>query len=225
MQVFILTQEILDSSTLVHSLARQNIKSIVLSHESLAKYTYLDADAILFHETLQNVEWNGLLSTLLHISKKIPLLFLGYKDPLLFKVLSSKKLLEQSIFLDAAIPFSQLPLLIREIIQKAAPKEDITIGSITLDRLNRTVLLEDDKVELSKKEFFLFELFLINHGRIISRDYIIDYVWDKRRYVAQNTIDVHISRLRKKMAPYPSRPTIRTVPSLGYTLDLATSSP
>ena len=129
-------------------------------------------------------------------------------------------LLKQSIFLDQSIQLSQLPLLIREIVQKTSPQRDISFGQMTLDRMTRKVSYADQSIELSRKEFYLLELFLLNSGRIISRDYIIDYVWDKRDYVAQNTIDVYISRLRKKLTPITPKPLIRTIPCLGYQLDL-----
>ena len=69
------------------------------------------------------------------------------------------------------------------------------------------------------KEFFLFELLSKNQGHIISRERIIDYVWDKHHYVAPNTIDVYVSRLRKKLRTLKKHWNISTIPCLGYSLE------
>ncbi len=61
---------------------------------------------------------------------------------------------------------------------------------------------------------------MLNVGQVTTRDNIAEYVWDKRNFVAQNTIDVYISRLRRKLQIKSGRSLIETVPCLGYKLVL-----
>jgi hypothetical protein len=220
MHILIITPQLLQGATLSNTLRRHNVTSLHLSPLTLSYHEHIDADGLVFPHTLTKEQWNLVLPFLSNLSTHIPLIFLTVSDRHFFQHRPLDRFLSQSIFLDTAIPLSQIPFLIREIVQKSTPHKDLQIGQISLDRMTRTLHFKNKAIELSKKEFFLFELFLLNTGRIISRDYIIDYVWDKRDYVSQNTIDVYISRLRKKISPYSPKPLIRTVPCLGYQLDL-----
>jgi len=210
----------MQGSTLSCALKRHNFTSLVVSPLSLSYDAHFEADALLFPHPLIKEQWELLTKFLKNINTNIPLILFNQSEKIFFKEKPLSKLLRQSIFLDESILLSQMPVFIREIIQKSSPPQEVRIGQIILNRTSRCVKFEDQSVELSRKEFYLLELFLLNNGRIISRDYIIDYVWDRRDYVAQNTIDVYVSRLRKKIAPFSSKPIIRTIPCLGYQLDI-----
>ncbi|MFA4814513.1 MAG: winged helix-turn-helix domain-containing protein [Candidatus Gracilibacteria bacterium] len=220
MHTLIVTPHLMQGSTLSCALKRHNFTSLVVSPLSLSYDAHFEADALLFPHPLIKEQWELLTKFLKNINTNIPLILFNQSEKIFFKEKPLSKLLRQSIFLDESILLSQMPVFIREIIQKSSPPQEVRIGQIILNRTSRCVKFEDQSVELSRKEFYLLELFLLNNGRIISRDYIIDYVWDRRDYVAQNTIDVYVSRLRKKIAPFSSKPIIRTIPCLGYQLDI-----
>ncbi|MBT4937388.1 helix-turn-helix domain-containing protein, partial [Candidatus Peregrinibacteria bacterium] len=76
----------------------------------------------------------------------------------------------------------------------------------------------NQSVQLTRKEFYLMKLFMQNVGRVLSHEKIIDCVWDRREYVARNTIEVYISRLRKKIKCENQTSSIKTIPCLGYKL-------
>lgn len=220
MHILIVTPHLMQGSTLSFALKRHNFTTLIVSPLSLSYSNYVEADGIVFPHPLIKEQWNLLEDFFRSISKAVPLIFLQRSERRNMTEKRFEPLLKQSIFLDPSIELSQLPFFIREIVQKCSPQRDVKIGQLTLDRTARKVSHGKQSINLSRKEFFLLELFLLNSGRIISRDYIIDYVWDKRDYVAQNTIDVYISHLRKKLTPITSKPLIRTIPCLGYQLDL-----
>ncbi len=220
MHILIVTPHLMQGSTLSFALKRHNFTTLIVSPLSLSYSDYIEADAFVFPHALIKEQWDLLRDFLKTVSAGVPLVFFHRSERRTVMEEPFEHLLKQSIFLDPTIPLSQVPFFIREIVQKCSPQRDVKIGQLTLDRSTRKVCYGDQSVELSRKEFYLLELFLLNSGRIISRDYIIDYVWDKRDYVAQNTIDVYISRLRKKLTPITPRPLIRTIPCLGYQLDL-----
>lgn len=220
MHILIVTPHLMQGSTLSFALKRHNFTTLIVSPLSLSYSNYVEADGIVFPHPLIKEQWNMLEGFFRSISTGVPLIFLQRSERRNMTEKRFEHLLKQSIFLDPSIQLSQIPFFIREIVQKCTPQRDVKIGRLTLDRCNRKVSHGQQSISLSRKEFYLFELFLLNSGRIISRDYIIDYVWDKRDYVAQNTIDVYISRLRKKLTPIAPKPLIRTIPCLGYQLDL-----
>lgn len=220
MHILIVTPHLMQGSTLSFALKRHNFTTLILSPMSLSYSDYVEADAIVFPHPLILEQWNMLEAFFRNLSPTLPLIFYNRSERRILRNKPFEPLLKQSIFLDQSIPLSQAPFFIREIVQKISPQKDVRIGQLTLDRISRKVFHGDQNIVLSRKEFYLLELFLLNSGRIISRDFIIDTVWDKRDYVAQNTIDVYISRLRKKLTPFSPRPQIRTIPCLGYQLDI-----
>ncbi len=72
---------------------------------------------------------------------------------------------------------------------------------------------------LRNKEFSLLEFFIINRGKILTRNLILEHVWDRNANFASNTVDVHINRLRQKIdVPFREK-LIHTVPCVGYVFD------
>ena len=70
----------------------------------------------------------------------------------------------------------------------------------TLQRSSRTVKLNGQNIEVTRKEFELTLFFFRNAGRVLSRGYILETVWGRSAEVNTRTVDTHISRLRRKLA-------------------------
>lgn len=219
MHALIITSQLLHSALLQNALQRHNIKSISCLPSSLTSDWHPQTDAFIFSSLLEAEDWKRLLPFLLNASPKLPFIFLYKHTPDLFRNEPFKGLLKQSIFLDETLPIDEIPLLIKDLIRKSPlfdKGKQIQVGAFLLDRSQRTAVYEKMQVQLTKKEFFLLELLIQNVGRITTRESIIDYVWDRRSYVGSNTIDVYISRLRRKLQFDPEHYLIRTVPCLGY---------
>lgn len=219
MHALIITTRLLHSALLQNALRRHNIKSISCLPSSLTQDWHPQTDAFIFMHPLSSEEWRLLLPFLLNCSPKLPFIFL-YRESLSFSQDAPlKSILKQSVFLDETLAIDELPLMVKDIIQKSPLFEkgkQIQVGSFILDRSQRLAIFDERKAQLTKKEFFLLELLVQNAGRVTTRESIIDYVWDRRSYVAGNTIDVYVSRLRRKLHTQPEDFLIRTIPCLGY---------
>lgn len=79
---------------------------------------------------------------------------------------------------------------------------------------SKKVRIGDREVALTKKEFQILQLLLENPGKVFSREEILKKVWTDEVYVLDRTVDVKITRLRKKIAPYDSH--IVTRQGYGY---------
>lgn len=86
----------------------------------------------------------------------------------------------------------------------------ITIGALTLDLNTKEVLLQGEKIALTKTEFELLALFAQKPDTLFSRERIIDIIWKETPYITERTVDVHIVRLRKKLGKYSDAITSRT---------------
>jgi two-component system response regulator RegX3 len=95
--------------------------------------------------------------------------------------------------------------------------EVVEVGDVRLDLGRHEAFVRGDMVPLPLKEFELLELLLLNAGRVLTRDVLIDRVWGPNYYGDTKTLDVHVKRLRAKVEEDPGAPThIVTVRGVGY---------
>ncbi len=80
--------------------------------------------------------------------------------------------------------------------------EQLTYKTLTLDIVKKKVVINGEETPLTKKEFEILQLLLLNKGRVFSREDILNKVWSDEVYVLDRTIDVNITRLRKKIGEY-----------------------
>ena len=83
---------------------------------------------------------------------------------------------------------------------------------LKLDRIAKKACIDDKDLQLTKKEFEILALFLQKQGRVFSREELLKTVWPDDVFVTDRTVDVHITRLRKKIIPYDKKIVTR----LGY---------
>lgn len=101
-------------------------------------------------------------------------------------------------------------------------KNDIVkIGPFKLDKKIGEFYKDAQKITLRPKEYHLMEYFLENKNKIISKENLYDRVWGEDAFGSENTIMVHIRRLREKIETNPSQPKyLKTVKGLGYKLEI-----
>jgi two-component system response regulator RegX3 len=103
----------------------------------------------------------------------------------------------------------------------AAPAEPdeqpIAIGAVRLDPARRLVTRDGEPVELARKEFELLEHLMRNAGRVVTRDRLLEEVWDMNWFGSTKTLDVHVSAVRRKLGDDPSDPRyLHTVRGVGF---------
>ena len=95
--------------------------------------------------------------------------------------------------------------------------DQIDIGSLHLDRAKRAVALDGEELDLTRKEYELLELLMSQAGSVITRERLIDEVWDVNWFGSTKTLDVHVSGLRRKLSDSSSAPRfIHTVRGVGF---------
>ncbi len=123
-----------------------------------------------------------------------------------------------------AKPFSLAELLarVRALIRRGKTGSPIIeIGNIRLDTISREVTRNGEPLTLTAKEFALLEFLLHNRGRAVSRYTLAEHVWGDNfdPFSMSNFIDVHMSKLRKKLNTPEEESMIRTVRGFGYLID------
>jgi two-component system, OmpR family, response regulator len=112
---------------------------------------------------------------------------------------------------------ARLDSLVRR--SQTAPQEPMyRLGSLQVDLISRKVVYAGNEVELLPREYRILEYLIRHEGQVVSRTMLFEAVWDYRLAERTNVIDVHISRLRKKLDPSGAAPLIHTVRGSGYVL-------
>ena len=126
-------------------------------------------------------------------------------------------------------PFNPRELLarIKAVLRRLIPRapagavqeetDSILLGSMTLDRLKRALFVDGDEIELSATEFSLLEALMSRPNAVMSRDRLMNLARGRDFIAFDRSVDVHVSKLRAKLEPYPScKDVIKTVWGVGY---------
>ena len=96
--------------------------------------------------------------------------------------------------------------------------DKIDCGEFVLNTAGRIIEKEDNKVELTKNEYKILEYLVLHRQQVISRDEIMDYLWESEEFVDDNTLNVNIKRLRTKLEELGLIDQIETRRGQGYLL-------
>lgn len=114
---------------------------------------------------------------------------------------------------------ARIRLLMRRAAASAAAAETVlSCDDLEMDLLSRRVKRAGQTVELQPREFRLLEFLLRHAGQVVTRTMLLEGVWDYHFDPGTNVIDVHVSRLRKKVDEGFARPLLHTVRGVGYRL-------
>ena len=118
-------------------------------------------------------------------------------------------------------PFSPKVARVGAILRRAnrvAEEDAIDIGGIIMDKVAHLVTVDGERVELSFKEFELLAYFIENRGIALSREKILNHVWNYDYFGDARTIDTHVKKLRNKLGQRGEY--IKTIWGMGYKFEV-----
>ena len=153
----------------------------------------------------------------------------GYEKAIL--MLTAKDSIEDRVTgLDAGAddylvkPFEFVELLarLRALGRRSTQKiqqEIVHIGEFNLNRTTKILKKNDQVIQLSPREFQIFDLLAQNLGVVVPRDIILDRIWGLERDITSNNIDSYMKILRKKLQEVDGNIAIKTIRGIGYRLE------
>ncbi|CAM3225859.1 response regulator transcription factor [Vagococcus fessus] len=160
-------------------------------------------------------------------SKNVPILMLSAKNEEVDKVMGLTNGADDYL----SKPFSPLELLARvesllrrylslgefETTQNA---DILEVNGLVLDRVAKKVMVEGQEVKLTRTEFKITELLMMQPGRVYSIDDIYETVWQEPSFNSDNTVSVHIRKIREKIEVNPKNPKyLKVVWGVGYKIE------
>jgi DNA-binding response OmpR family regulator len=130
-------------------------------------------------------------------------------------------------------PFSAAEVIsrIRAVLRRSdrgekAPDQPIAVDGLELDPAARRATLDSLELELSRKEFDLLAELMLHAGQVVTREELMEKVWDTNWFGSTKTLDVHIGWLRRKLGDDPADPRyIETVRGVGFRFAARTEEP
>ena len=177
-----------------------------------------DPDIVVLDVLMPNVDGLEVCRTLRRTGSRLPVLMLTARDQVADRVSG----------LDAGAddyvvkPFALAELLarVRALLRRSAEGavDVLRFGDIELDPATREVRRDGDLIELTRTEFALLELFLLNPRQVLTRSVIFERVWGYDFGFGSNSLDVYIGYLRRKTEAGEKSRLIQTIRGVGYAL-------
>lgn len=183
---------------------------------SLSRILEINPDLILLDIKIPYLNGQQLLKKLREVSN-VPVIMVTSKDSEIDEILSYSYGVDDYI----TKPYNPTILLLHieaifKRLQKNEPK--LEYHGVKINLLKSTLEKEDMSLLLSKNEISIFYYLVINQGKIVTRDDIMNYLWGTDKFIDDNTLTVNMTRLRKKIAKIGLVDVIETRRDQGYIL-------
>lgn len=185
--------------------------------EHLSQHDY---DVIILDLMLPDTTGETLLAEIRSCHHTIPVIILTAIDD----VVTKTKLLNMGAddYLAKPFSFTELVARIKAITRRSSSliglHQEVKVGELKLNPNLKTVTRKNKKIKLRAKEYALMEYFMKHPDVVINRNHLIESVWDYNSTMLSNTVDSHISTLRKKINTGFDSKLIQTVHGFGYVL-------
>lgn len=198
----------------------ENLSCEMFSSDQVAqlqeKLPFCDGILLLFQDIPRLYEYARFCRSL---RQSAPLMVLSHADSQEFRSLLDE--LQIELFAFRPFSFRTIASELRNAIfqvREGAGQDRLVVRDLELDVTGHQVWCESKRIHLRNKEFALLQYFMLHRGKVLSRTALLENVWDHNANILTNTVDVHISQLRKKIRQCSSEEYIFTVPCRGYFL-------
>lgn len=188
-------------------------------HDVVGQLADMEADMILLDINLPEMDGTSILKQYRAI-KNTPIIMVTSRNTDMDELLSMSFGADDFI----AKPYNPSILLlhIEAIFKRLAPAQEaekLSYKKITIEAERSAMLIDGELVELTKNELGILSYLIKNQGKIVSRDELMDYLWDSDEFVDDNTLTVNINRVRKKLEEHNVSDIIHTKRGQGYILE------
>jgi heavy metal response regulator len=186
--------------------------------QGLEYATSFQYDLIILDLMLPEMDGHTVLKRVRSMDSKVPVLILTARDAVQDKVDNFESGADD--YLTKPFAFAELQVRVKALLRRGPVSRSSTvrIRDLELDRLLQQVKRAGKRIDLTTKEYSLLEYLMSNTGRVLSRNMIIEHVWDASFDGFTNIVDVYIRHLRKKIDDPFNDKLIHTVRGVGYSV-------
>ncbi len=177
------------------------------------------ADLILLDINLPNLDGEYICKEIRKMSN-VPIIMVTSRDNEIDELISLNNGADQYITkpYNIRILLAKVSGLLKRAQHTEASQNKINYNGLTLDISKSIIEKENEKIELTKNELKIIHYLILNKDKIISRDEIMDYLWESESFIDDNTLSVNMKRLRDKLEKLGMKDCIETKRGQGYIL-------
>ncbi len=220
MRILIIEDDVLLARTLKRRLSNHYVVEVAHTGEDGEYQAYINSyDLVILDLGLPDMPGQKLCKKIRELNPTTPILILTADTEITDKVEAFN--LGADDYLTKPFHFDELDARIKVLLRRGTPQRSasyLQVGELTLDLNSKQVYRQDQPISLRKKEFYLLEYLMRNAGIVVTRDMLLDHVWDSAYEAATNTVDVHIKYLRDRIDRNYEYKMIQTVHGIGYKL-------
>jgi len=187
--------------------------------EALAKVASNRPDLIVLDVAMPDIDGFEVLQRLRRDGLDTPVVFLTARDAPVDRVKGLR--IGGDDYITKPFSLDELLARIEAILRRAAVgdgwQRQITVGDLTIDQDGRDVRRAGQRIEMSRTEFNVLEFLMMNAGRVVSKQQILEHVWQYDFGGESTVVETYISYLRKKLDAL-GPPMIHTMRGVGYVL-------
>ena len=177
----------------------------------------MEFDLVILDLTLPNMDGLEILRLLRQRKVPVPVLIVTARSEVANRIKGLD--LGADDYLTKPFEMGEFDARVRALLRRSRADglKALSCGALTLDMAARRAYLNDQPLDLPRREFHVLEVLMSRHGRIVSKDQIIDSISDFNDELNPSTVEIYIHRIRKKLEA--TDVTIRTVRGVGYILE------
>ena len=206
----------------------KNLNDLVrtyLEKEGYIVYSFYTYDEALMHKSddvhlwLIDIMWDRsrgfeLFNEIKSARPKMPIIFMSARDQEFDRIIGLEK--GSDDYITKPFNIKEVVLRINNLIKRSYDDPSkIKMDGYNIDLEKRRVFCQDEEIVLTTKEYDLLVYFIVNKGLAISREQVLNKVWDENYFGSDRVVDDTLRRLRKKMPEI----NVRTIYGFGYRLD------
>lgn len=114
------------------------------------------------------------------------------------------------------ILLARIEAILKRVNRSSTPQDILEYKDMKVNLSNGTVIYDDKTIEITKNELKILSYLIKNKGKIVSREKLMNYLWDCEMFIDDNTLSVNVTRIRKKLEEIGLKNIIETRRGLGY---------
>jgi DNA-binding response OmpR family regulator len=173
-------------------------------------------DIMLVDYTLPDITGLEVCTRIRHAGVKTPILMLTGQSEIRKKVAAFDSGVDD--YLTKPFAIEELLARMRALLRRRDSLNSnlLVVEDLCIDLIKKIVIRENTPINLRRKEFYLLEYLMRNVGQVLTREMILDHVWESNNEAITNVVDVHIKYLRDKIDKPYGKKLIKTIHGVGY---------
>ena len=191
-------------------------EGVVRATELMERLPHVDPDVLLVDIGLPDADGRDLCQSLRAQGFTAPIMFLTARDAMPDRL--SGFAAGGDDYLVKPFHFAELVARIQALVRRSGAEHVADVGPLRLDPARHGVVVDGETAELTPTEFRIFARLAAHPGEAVRRRELIRAAWPHGAIVNNNTLDVYMASIRRKLAALPDAPPIKTLHGVGYSI-------